>query len=132
MRARNLTVATTDSVTVRTDTTVHMSIAQNLNNNGRFNISSTSGDSLTFGVSSTNSGLIQIFRGGTTPDNIVQVIYTISELQAAGMLAGDAHMRPETSAAPSRSETHGTRWHPGDCRFTATPGSAMMWPTRQP
>ena len=89
MRARNLTVASTDSVTVRTDTTVYMSIAQNVNNNGRFNISSTSGDSLTFGASSTNSGLIQIFRGGTTPDNIVQVIYTISELQAAGMLAGD-------------------------------------------
>ncbi|MBL7922626.1 MAG: T9SS type A sorting domain-containing protein [Bacteroidia bacterium] len=89
MRARNLAIASTDSVTVLTDTTVSMSIAQNLNNNGKMAIVSTKADTLTFGNSSTNSGLIQIFRGGTTPDNIVQVIYTVSELQAAGMLPDD-------------------------------------------
>lgn len=88
MRARNLLVAATDSVTVLTDTTVSMNIAQDLNNNGRFSIVYNSADSITFGTQATTSGLIQIFKGAI-PDNIVQVIYTASELSAAGMLPGD-------------------------------------------
>lgn len=89
MRARNLTIAATDSVTVLTDTTVAMDVAQSINNNGKFSINSSKADIITFGSSATTSGLLQIFRGGSTPDNIVQVIYTVNELQAAGMLPND-------------------------------------------
>jgi hypothetical protein len=89
MLSRNITIAATDSITVLTDTTVIMNIAQSINNNGRFAIVSTKSDSITFGTSATTSALIQAFRGGSTPDNIVQVIYTVSEMQAAGMLPND-------------------------------------------
>jgi hypothetical protein len=89
MLSRNLTVAATDSVTVLTDTTVTMNIAQSINNNGRFAINSTGAKIYTFGSSTTTSGLMQAFRGGGTPDNIMQVIYTATELQAAGMQAND-------------------------------------------
>lgn len=89
MLSKNLTVAATDSVTVLTDTTVTMNIAQSIHNNGRISINSSSADVYTFGSSVTTSGLLQAFRGGSTPDNIVQVIYTVSELQAAGMLPND-------------------------------------------
>ncbi|MFN8154539.1 MAG: GEVED domain-containing protein [Bacteroidia bacterium] len=89
MRAKNLTIATTDSVTVRTDTTVMMTIAANIHNNGKMAIISTDYDSTQFGTSTTTSGLIQTFRGLSSTDNIVQVIYTVNELQAAGMLPGD-------------------------------------------
>ena len=89
MRARNLTIASTDSVTVLTDTTVLMTIAQSINNNGKMAIVTSKADSTTFGTSAIVSGLIQAFKGGSATDNIVQVIYTVSELQAAGMLAGD-------------------------------------------
>jgi hypothetical protein len=89
MLSRNLTVAATDSVTILTDTTVTMNIAQSIHNNGRISISSSSADIYTFGSSITTSGLLQAFRGGSTPDNILQVIYTVSELQAAGMLPND-------------------------------------------
>ncbi|MBK7965434.1 MAG: T9SS type A sorting domain-containing protein [Bacteroidetes bacterium] len=89
MLSKNLTVAATDSVTVLTDTTVNMNIAQSIHNNGRISINSSEADIYTFGSSVTTSGLLQAFRGGGTPDNIVQVIYTVSELQAAGMLPDD-------------------------------------------
>jgi|GEM_PF-2624071 len=89
MRSKNITIATTDSITVLTDTTVTMNIAQSIHNNGKFAIISSDASFYTFGSSVTTSGLLQAFRGGTTPDNIVQVIYTVSELQASGMLPGD-------------------------------------------
>lgn len=89
MLSKNITVASTDSVTVLTDTTVVMNIAQSIHNNGKIAINSSSSDIYTFGSSITTSGLLQAFRGGGTPDNIVQVIYTVSELQAAGMLPND-------------------------------------------
>lgn len=89
MRARNLTIATTDSVTVRADSTVMMTIASNIHNNGSMAIISTDYDSTTFGTSTSTSALIQPFRGLSVTDNIIQVIYTANELQAAGMLPGD-------------------------------------------
>lgn len=89
MLSKNLTVAATDSVTVLTDTTVNMNIAQSIHNNGRISINSSSATIYTFGSSITTSGLLQAFRGGGTPDNIIQVIYTVSELQASGMLPND-------------------------------------------
>lgn len=89
MLSRNITIASTDSITVLSDSTVIMNIAQNIHNNGRFSINSTDADSITFGTSSTISALIQIFKGIFAPDNIVQVIYSVNELQAAGMLPND-------------------------------------------
>ena len=89
MRSLNITIASTDSVTVLTDTTVAMTIAGNINNNGKMAIVTNKADSITFGYGTTTSGLIQAFKGLSAPDNIVQVIYTVSEMQAAGMLPGD-------------------------------------------
>lgn len=89
MRAKNLTIASTDSITVCTDTSVQMTIAGTIQNNGKFAIISTSSDSITFGTATTATTLIQAFRGLFSSDNIVQVIYTVSELQAAGMLPND-------------------------------------------
>jgi hypothetical protein len=89
MRSLNITIAATDSVTVLTDTTVAMTIAGNINNNGKMAIVTNKADSITFGYGTTTSGLIQAFKGLSAPDNIVQVIYTVSEMQAAGMLPGD-------------------------------------------
>lgn len=89
MRARNITIASTDSITVRTDSTVMMTIAGNIQNNGRFSIVSNSADSITFGSATSATALIQAFRGLSSTDNIIQVIYTVNELQAAGMLPND-------------------------------------------
>lgn len=89
VRARNLVIEATDSMTVLTDSSVFMEISQDLTNLGSLAVISSKGDTVTFGFGTTTSAMLQPFRGLTTTDNILQVIYTAVELQASGMLPND-------------------------------------------
>ncbi len=89
MLAKNITIASTDSITILSDTLVKMQIAQNVLNSGKMNFSAIAADTVSFSFGTTTSGLLQIFKGASATDNIVQTIYTASELTAAGLLPND-------------------------------------------
>ncbi len=89
--ALSLTVSNQDSMTVITDTLVKVNIVNDLTNNGKVALlsSAQAADTATIGNGAVVSSIFgQIFRGNQN-DNIVQVLYNITELTSIGLQVGN-------------------------------------------
>ncbi len=87
----SLDISSLDSMTIITDTLVKVDVNNNITNNGKLAIisSTQSADTATIGNGSIVSSTYgQIFRGNQN-DQIVQVIYNVNELTGIGLQAGN-------------------------------------------